>query len=113
MAEILHHLDQSIGSLSHYLHGFIHARWCRISAINSRTLFFLDVLISALFFSGGKTQVRKSGSWGIKLSVVQTFDDGSLPNHLFVCWGESAKFAGGVFFWIYPQKNTRMHQDDG
>ena len=27
MAEILHQL---IGGLSHYLHGFIHLRWCRI-----------------------------------------------------------------------------------
>ncbi len=34
MAEILHQL---IGSLSHYLQGFIHPRWCRISAINSRS----------------------------------------------------------------------------
>ena len=32
MAEILHQL---IGSISHYLQGFIHPRWCRISAINS------------------------------------------------------------------------------
>ena len=32
MAEILHQL---IGSLSHSLQGFIHPRWCRISAINS------------------------------------------------------------------------------
>ena len=32
MAEILHHL---IGSLSHYLQGFIHLRWCRIPSINS------------------------------------------------------------------------------
>ena len=32
MAEILHQL---IGSLSHYLQGFIHPRWCKISAINS------------------------------------------------------------------------------
>ena len=31
MAEILHQL---IASLSHYLQGFIHAGWCRISAIN-------------------------------------------------------------------------------
>ena len=35
MAEILHQL---IGSLSNYLQGFIHPRWCRISAINSRYL---------------------------------------------------------------------------
>ena len=32
MAEILH---QFIGSLSHYLQGFVHPRWCKISAINS------------------------------------------------------------------------------
>ena len=34
MEEILHQL---IGSLSHYLQGFIDPRWCRISAINSIT----------------------------------------------------------------------------
>ena len=34
MAEILHQL---IGSLTYYLHGFIHPGWCRISAINSST----------------------------------------------------------------------------
>ena len=32
MEEILHQL---IGSLSHYLQGFIHINWCRISSINS------------------------------------------------------------------------------
>ena len=32
MEEILHQLT---GSLSHYLQGFIHPRWCRISSINS------------------------------------------------------------------------------
>ena len=34
MAEILHQL---ICSSSHYLQGFIHPRWCRISSINSST----------------------------------------------------------------------------
>ena len=38
MAEILH---QFIGSLSHYLQGFIHPRWCRIPSINSMRFFFL------------------------------------------------------------------------
>ena len=33
MAEILHQL---IDSLSHYLQGFIHPRWCRISSINTQ-----------------------------------------------------------------------------
>ena len=32
MEEILHHL---ICGLSHYLHGFVDPRWCRISSINS------------------------------------------------------------------------------
>ena len=35
MAEILHQL---IGCFSHYLQGFIHPRWCRISAINRSSL---------------------------------------------------------------------------
>ena len=34
MEEILHQL---ISSLSHYLQGFIHPRWCRISSINRMT----------------------------------------------------------------------------
>ena len=29
-----------LGSLSHYLQGFIHAKWCRISSINSSSLLF-------------------------------------------------------------------------
>ena len=36
MAEILHQL---IDSLSRYFQGFIHPRWCRISAINSMSIF--------------------------------------------------------------------------
>ena len=40
MEEILHQL---IGSLSHYLHSFLHPRWCRISSITSRTLFNLTL----------------------------------------------------------------------
>ena len=38
MEEILHQL---IGSLSHYLQGFIHVRWCRILSINSITMVFV------------------------------------------------------------------------
>ena len=30
--------SQLIGSLSHYLQGFIHSRWCRISSINSMSM---------------------------------------------------------------------------
>ena len=32
--------NQLIGSLSHCLQGFVHSRWCRISAINSIIIFF-------------------------------------------------------------------------
>ena len=59
MEEILH---QWIGSLSHYLQGFIHPRWCRISSINSsswkwlvwRRLSFWDVL-----FPGSNVSLRE------------------------------------------------------
>ena len=42
MAEIMHQL---IGSASHYLQGFVHPTWCRISAMNSITgfLYFLQL----------------------------------------------------------------------
>ena len=43
MAEILHQL---IGSLSHYLQGFVHHTWCRISSINS-IIHFDDVFCVA------------------------------------------------------------------
>ena len=33
-----------VGSLSHYLHGFIQPRWCRISSINSMfSIFYLEI----------------------------------------------------------------------
>ena len=48
MAEILHQL---IGSLPHYLQGFIHPRWCRISAINCITSYLLKL---GVFFGGPK-----------------------------------------------------------
>ena len=43
MEEILHQL---IGSLSHYLQGFIHPRWCRISSIHSMSWFLILRLTS-------------------------------------------------------------------
>ena len=39
--------NQLIGSLSHYLHGFIHPRWSRISSINR-------IMIESPFLSGNK-----------------------------------------------------------
>ena len=53
MAEILHQL---IGSLSHYLQGFKHPRWCRISSINRMfvSLFFFSISLGfEVVFSPG------------------------------------------------------------
>ena len=63
MEEILHQL---IGSLSHYLPGFIHLNWCRISSINSSKektpgSAFLCILhpgAGSGFFFGGKVSLK-------------------------------------------------------
>ena len=34
-----------VGSVSHYLQGFIHPKWCRISSINSRFDYFLYIFV--------------------------------------------------------------------
>ena len=41
MEEILHQL---MGSLSYYLQGSIHVRWCRISSTNSMLVFLVWIL---------------------------------------------------------------------
>ena len=48
MAEIL---LQLIDSLSHYLQGFIHPRWCKISAINNITKDIYFFFLSRDFWS--------------------------------------------------------------
>ena len=53
MAEILHQL---IGSLSHYLQGFVHPRWCRISAINS-SLTSLSFFLCTVTFFGTRLKI--------------------------------------------------------
>ena len=55
MEEILHQL---IGSLSHYLQGFIHSRWCRISSINS--MYCGPLIFSVLAAFGSKASVTLS-----------------------------------------------------
>ena len=47
MEEILHRL---IGSSSHYLQGFLHPRWCRISSIKSMMILGQEMTGSASFF---------------------------------------------------------------
>ena len=42
---------KKVGSLSHYLQGSIHPRWCKISAINSMSIFFSFMLCDSYFLS--------------------------------------------------------------
>ena len=63
MAEILHRL---IGSLSHYLEGFIHPGWCKISAINRRTKGF--------FFQATGLLVGWGFQLGVKLGFIPMTD---------------------------------------
>ena len=51
MEEILHQLIL-VGRLSHYLQGFIHPRWCRISSINSKYVMAHDCWQIAYWKSG-------------------------------------------------------------
>ena len=62
MAEILHQL---IGGLSHYLHGFIHLRWCRISAINSTTETMLFFCKGVVFFQQRTWNLKVLGNLGM------------------------------------------------
>ena len=71
MEEILHQL---IGSLSHYLQGSMHPRWCRISSIISTTYptcekqraacgqHFADVTIGAVEPDGNELRWIESGA---------------------------------------------------
>ena len=92
MEEILHQL---IGSLSRYLQGFVHPRWCRISSINSSstTKCCLDFYASGfmghshdlplvdqfmnLAFLGPMAPVRRrwgvdwAGSWGFPVGCLK------------------------------------------
>ena len=54
MEEILHQL---IGSLSHYLQGFINARWCRISSINSIIVISSNPMRNIFFYFVGKPAI--------------------------------------------------------
>ena len=70
MAQILHQL---IGSLSHYLQGFIHPRWCRISAAINRSSRCAEVIVPSTPMR--TSQVR-----------VMPIASRLLPNGVFFWW---------------------------
>ena len=64
MAEILHHL---IGSFPHYLQGFIHPRWCRISSINGMLVFGGAYNLRCLYRGGHSSLVTSCQVTGSEL----------------------------------------------
>ena len=78
MEEILHQL---IGSLSHYLQGFIHLWWCRISAINS---------------SSGICDVRDLSSIGASFDSIKDHVP-KIPLHVLIC-GSRCLLSQNTFF---------------
>ena len=88
MAEILHQL---IGSLSHYLQGFIHPRWCRISAINS--MFFLPKQFRTISLPGTMTWI---------------FDMISLINNIWLCFFQVKQGCCGAPALVSPIPKSKI-----
>ena len=69
MEEILH---QWIGSLSHYLQGFIHVRWCRISSTN-RMIVKFECLFKMILLLSDHGESPSNPSFGEYCSLFSTF----------------------------------------
>jgi len=82
----IRHPPVEVGSLSHYLQGFTHPRWCRISSINSMCVFvcflvpqsFLKRWVFFKAFLGGGFLMtfldlsrRNLGKWSILRNIFQ------------------------------------------
>ena len=61
MEEILH---QFIGSLSHYLQGLLHPRWCRISFTNS-IMYIVHIIGKSSTYQIIGYMVGKPLGWGV------------------------------------------------
>jgi len=71
-------LHQLIGSLSHYLQGFIHSRWCRISSINSITSKRVFQMPSRIMFLRWFLKFF-SQVWVTKISATNLFERLTTP----------------------------------
>ena len=93
-------LPRLIGSSSHYLQGFIHPRWCRISSINSMSGFFLHPALAA-------------GSRDAKFQLLISFAFFSRfpPFFSVIFW--FSHLVPPIFFigfWWFPLKVSRSHR---
>ena len=68
MEEILHQL---MGSLSHYLQGFIHVRWCRISSTN-RMIVRFECLFKMILLLSDHGESPSNPSFGEYCSLFST-----------------------------------------
>ena len=84
--EILHQL---IGRLSHFLHGFIHPSWCRISSINSMssspTFSRKKVLSMELRAELLWPSAKRAGQWSRKKGLNKTLEKPSWSIHRRIC----------------------------
>ena len=83
MAEILH---QFIGSLSHYLQGLIHPRWCRISYINSRSHTNVFITRSSFICSQGVACEDYQCTGGARQQLVHSWGAKSCVFCIFWSW---------------------------
>ncbi len=103
MAEILHHL---IGILSHYLQGFLHSRWCRISAINSSWWLNQPILkkysSNWIIFARIGVKVKNIGNHHLECE----FDFTTSTQHNFTQHFLLLDSANGEFMVFFPPRET-------
>ena len=83
-----------VGSLSLYLQGFIHSRWCRISAINSKNRTDAVQLILEIIFFLFETQEEKH--------------IGPLTWHVCLCFLLFCKDVGGFMMFVCRWRVLRL-----
>ena len=105
MEEILHQL---ISSISHYLQGSIHPRWCRISSINS---IFIDPYINTHILHGVVThnfpRVKDPSCSSLKIWGMDRVRSGN-PGTLGREGGRDAGKAMLFFFFSFLSKEVGL-----
>ena len=71
-----------VGSLSHYLQGFIHPRWCRISSIHSSAAYFFLVVFLTKFIRRWEQEWH---TW--KRRLVFTWNKATSPGDMGMIYG--------------------------
>ena len=94
--------DRLIGSLSHYLHGVIHPRWCRISSTNSMFDFITEwLLVNEFSVMTADLQMELLLLWLHAMCLTYTSAP-STWNTIFLVevWFRWSCFSSRCFFWF-------------